>query len=232
MGCTTSPGTRSATGTWSSPRRSSPRGGRRRNGPLGDRRRPGWPAAAAAPVVPYVTESLWTTLTGGESLVIALADAVRKARGSRAEAGSRQIQRLVTEIRRFRTDQGLAPPAGVARLIGHAAGRRVCTRPRSARSPGLTRRRTASRRRRRCRSARSPSRSTSPERSTSTRSAGGSTRISRRREPRSLRQPRSSTTSSFWPRLPSRLWPESGTGEPPRKQKSPGWRRGWLALRG
>ncbi|GHB69849.1 valine--tRNA ligase [Streptomyces xanthochromogenes] len=61
------------------------------------------------PVVPFVTDTLWTTLTGGESLVIA--DWPRDS-GFRDEAAEREIelvQQVVTEVRRFRSDQGLQP---------------------------------------------------------------------------------------------------------------------------
>ncbi|MBD0709729.1 MULTISPECIES: valine--tRNA ligase [unclassified Streptomyces] len=59
------------------------------------------------PIVPFVTDTLWTTLTGGESLVIA---DWPKDSGFRDEAAEREIelvQRVVTEVRRFRKDQGL-----------------------------------------------------------------------------------------------------------------------------
>ncbi|MFF9627613.1 valine--tRNA ligase [Streptomyces fradiae] len=61
------------------------------------------------PVVPFVTDTLWTTLTGGESLVVA---EWPKDSGFRDEAAERDIelvQRVVTEVRRFRSDQGLQP---------------------------------------------------------------------------------------------------------------------------
>ncbi|QRP48312.1 valine--tRNA ligase [Amycolatopsis sp. FDAARGOS 1241] len=72
------------------------------------------------PFIPFITEKLWTALTGGESLVIAAwptapagyADAV-------ADARIADVQKLVTEIRRFRADQGLKPGQKVAtRLAG------------------------------------------------------------------------------------------------------------------
>ncbi|MFV2119089.1 valine--tRNA ligase [Streptomyces sp. Act-28] len=61
------------------------------------------------PIVPFVTDTLWTTLTGGESLVVA--DWPRDS-GFRDEAAEQEIglvQRVVTEVRRFRSDQGLQP---------------------------------------------------------------------------------------------------------------------------
>ncbi|BBY25446.1 valine--tRNA ligase [Mycobacterium stomatepiae] len=72
------------------------------------------------PVIPFVTEELWQALTGEESLVIAewpkpsgiSLDPVAVQRVS-------DMQRLVTEVRRFRSDQGLADRQKVpARLAG------------------------------------------------------------------------------------------------------------------
>jgi valyl-tRNA synthetase len=71
------------------------------------------------PFVPFVTESLWTRLTGGESLVIAdwPVSSGRPVDPSAAQAIS-DLVKLVTEIRRFRGDQGLAPSRTVpARLL-------------------------------------------------------------------------------------------------------------------
>ncbi|GAA2125804.1 valine--tRNA ligase [Streptomyces synnematoformans] len=61
------------------------------------------------PVVPFVTEALWTTLTGRESLVIADWPADSGFRDATAEAEIVQLQEVVTEVRRFRADQGLQP---------------------------------------------------------------------------------------------------------------------------
>jgi valyl-tRNA synthetase len=61
------------------------------------------------PVVPFVTETLWTTLTGGESLVVADWPADSGFRDEAAEHEIGLVQRLVTEVRRFRSDQGLQP---------------------------------------------------------------------------------------------------------------------------
>ena len=72
------------------------------------------------PVIPFVTETLWKVLTGGESIVVASwptaseieADAFAAQRVS-------DMQKLITEIRRFRSDQGLKPSQKVAAaLIG------------------------------------------------------------------------------------------------------------------
>jgi valyl-tRNA synthetase len=78
------------------------------------------------PMVPFVTETLWTALTGGESVVIAdwpLADPTRA--DAVAEREIANVQAVVTEVRRFRSDQGVKPSQRVpARLTGagEAAG--------------------------------------------------------------------------------------------------------------
>ncbi len=72
------------------------------------------------PFVPFVTETLWTALTGGESLVIAPWPTT-SGRGTEPAAAAwvQDVQTLATEIRRFRSDQGLAPGRKVpARLVG------------------------------------------------------------------------------------------------------------------
>jgi valyl-tRNA synthetase len=73
------------------------------------------------PVMPFVTDELWCALTGEDSVMVAawphfeFTDAVAEA-----EIGS--LMRLVTEIRQFRSGQGLRPGQRVpARLAGLAA---------------------------------------------------------------------------------------------------------------
>jgi valyl-tRNA synthetase len=61
------------------------------------------------PVVPFVTETLWTTLTGRESLVIADWPTDSGFRDPAAEREIAAVQSLITEVRRFRSDQGLQP---------------------------------------------------------------------------------------------------------------------------
>ncbi|MFE1438957.1 valine--tRNA ligase [Streptomyces sp. NPDC058739] len=61
------------------------------------------------PVMPFVTETLWTTLTGGESIVVADWPKDSGFRDDAAEAEIENLQRVVTEVRRFRADQGLQP---------------------------------------------------------------------------------------------------------------------------
>ncbi|HEY2087088.1 MAG TPA: class I tRNA ligase family protein, partial [Mycobacterium sp.] len=72
------------------------------------------------PVIPFVTETLWKTLTGGESVVIAeWPQTSGVALNSIAAQRITDMQKLVTEIRRFRSDQGLADRQKVsARLSG------------------------------------------------------------------------------------------------------------------
>ena len=62
------------------------------------------------PVMPFITEELWTTLTGKESLVIAqwpISDA--SLIDPSAAKIIEQVQEIVTEVRRFRNDQGVKP---------------------------------------------------------------------------------------------------------------------------
>ena len=72
------------------------------------------------PVIPFVTETLWTALTGGESLVVAdWPTADTSWVDADAETEIVAVQRLVTEVRRFRSDQGVKPGQRVpARLVG------------------------------------------------------------------------------------------------------------------
>ena len=62
------------------------------------------------PVMPFITETLWTTLTGGETLVTATwpkADSSHINKKSESLVG--ELQKIVTEVRRFRNDQGVKP---------------------------------------------------------------------------------------------------------------------------
>ena len=71
------------------------------------------------PVMPFVTEVLWKQLTGGESLVIA-AWPEPSGVGPDPVAARRiaDVQKLVTEVRRFRSDQGLADRQKVSARLG------------------------------------------------------------------------------------------------------------------
>jgi valyl-tRNA synthetase len=75
------------------------------------------------PFVPFVTETLWTALTGGESVVIAAWPVAEQARIDRsAEADVVAIQAVVTEVRRVRSDQGVKPSARVPASIEGLTG--------------------------------------------------------------------------------------------------------------
>ncbi|MFE7420595.1 valine--tRNA ligase [Rhodococcus sp. NPDC057529] len=74
------------------------------------------------PVIPFVTETLWKALTENESIVVAQWP---QSSGAAADVVAAQrvedMQRLVTEVRRFRSDQGLKPSQRVpARISGIA----------------------------------------------------------------------------------------------------------------
>jgi valyl-tRNA synthetase len=76
------------------------------------------------PMIPFVTEELWTALTGRDSVVVADWPAADPAlRDAAAEREIVAVQEVVTEIRRFRSDQGLRPAQKVpARLAGLDTG--------------------------------------------------------------------------------------------------------------
>ncbi len=103
------------------------------------------------PVMPFVTDELWTHLTGGESVMVAPwpgapAPGISEDRGATAadlerdlaaEAEIEALMRLVTQVRRFRSDQGLRAtqpvPAALAGieatpLARHEAGIRSLLR--------------------------------------------------------------------------------------------------------
>ena len=86
------------------------------------------------PVMPFVTDELWTHLTGGDSVMVApwpgvAAPGIRQARGVagppaddlqrdlEAEAEIEALMRLVTQVRRFRSDQGLRPTQPVPAVL-------------------------------------------------------------------------------------------------------------------
>ena len=74
------------------------------------------------PVMPFITETMWTTLTGGETLVTAtwpVADAAHINKKSEALVG--ELQKIITEVRRFRNDQGVKPSQKIpGRIIAPA----------------------------------------------------------------------------------------------------------------
>jgi valyl-tRNA synthetase len=111
------------------------------------------------PVIPFVTEELWTALTGGDTVMAAPwpgqrpgapAATAERRRDPAAEAEIAAVMRLVTEVRRFRSDQGLRPgqqvPAALTglpggALAGHEASIRALLR---LSAPGAAFRPTAS----------------------------------------------------------------------------------------
>ncbi|MCO8277181.1 valine--tRNA ligase [Actinoplanes sp. TRM 88003] len=70
------------------------------------------------PVIPFVTEELWVALTGGETLVRAAWPAADKGLiDDAAEEELAALQKVVTEVRRFRSDQGLKPSQRVSAAL-------------------------------------------------------------------------------------------------------------------
>jgi valyl-tRNA synthetase len=86
------------------------------------------------PIMPFVTDELWIALTGQDSVMVAgWPEYTYRDVDAEAELGS--LMRLVTEIRRFRSDQGLRPgqrvPArlgGLGRLAPHHEAIRALAR--------------------------------------------------------------------------------------------------------
>ena len=72
------------------------------------------------PVSPFLTEALWQALTGGESVVIASWPSTAGTPADPAAAGRiADLQRVATEIRRFRTEQRVPDVRRVAaRVVG------------------------------------------------------------------------------------------------------------------
>jgi valyl-tRNA synthetase len=68
------------------------------------------------PVTPFVTDELWTALTGEDSVMVAPWPSFSHPDPA-AEAEISSLMRLVTEVRRFRSDQGLRPGQRVAARI-------------------------------------------------------------------------------------------------------------------
>jgi valyl-tRNA synthetase len=67
------------------------------------------------PVMPFITEQLWCSLTGGESLVIAQWPTSDEAtQDLKSVELVDKLQEIVTEIRRFRADQGIKTTAKIS----------------------------------------------------------------------------------------------------------------------
>ncbi|WP_229076474.1 valine--tRNA ligase [Actinoplanes sp. DH11] len=70
------------------------------------------------PVIPFVTEELWIALTGGETVMRAAWPAVAEELiDDAAEEELAALQKVVTEVRRFRSDQGLKPSQRVSAAL-------------------------------------------------------------------------------------------------------------------
>ncbi|WP_293770969.1 valine--tRNA ligase [uncultured Corynebacterium sp.] len=78
------------------------------------------------PTMPFVTEVLWKALTGGETIVLAPWPTAEDTNGGVATdaVAARRIadaDRLITELRRFRSDQGVKPSQKVPGSLDFAA---------------------------------------------------------------------------------------------------------------
>ncbi|MGZ4663677.1 MAG: valine--tRNA ligase [Frankiaceae bacterium] len=74
------------------------------------------------PIIPFVTEELWTALTGEHTLTTAAWPQPADPRDPVAETEIARVQELVREVRRFRAEQGLRPGQTVpAVLVADAA---------------------------------------------------------------------------------------------------------------
>ncbi|WP_041632308.1 valine--tRNA ligase [Corynebacterium maris] len=78
------------------------------------------------PSMPFITELLWTTLTEGETVTVAPWPTAADTNGGATadEVAARRIEdaeKLVTELRRFRSDQGVKPSQKVPAAIDFAA---------------------------------------------------------------------------------------------------------------
>lgn len=78
------------------------------------------------PVMPFITEVLWKELTGGDTLCTAAWPTAEGTNGGAAtdDVARRRIadqEKLITEIRRFRSDQGVKPSQKVPARIDFAA---------------------------------------------------------------------------------------------------------------
>ncbi len=70
------------------------------------------------PVMPFLTEQLWTTLTGGDSVVIAEWPTADLSRiDPKAEQEVALLQSVITEVRRFRAEQGIKPRTRLAGVL-------------------------------------------------------------------------------------------------------------------
>jgi valyl-tRNA synthetase len=83
------------------------------------------------PMIPFVTEELWTAVTGGESLVVSAWPTSEPAYvNAEAESNIDRLKAVVTEVRRFRSDQGIKPglrlPATISGHVNEDDVRALC----------------------------------------------------------------------------------------------------------
>ena len=69
------------------------------------------------PIIPFVTEELWTSLTGKPTVTTAAWPAPGGRRDGAAESEIARVQELVREVRRFRAEQGLRPGQTVPAVL-------------------------------------------------------------------------------------------------------------------
>ena len=75
------------------------------------------------PSMPFISEALWTSLTGGESLVIASWPKASSAQTNQEALDVvEDMKRLITEIRRFRSEQGIKTSARIKAEIQGMSG--------------------------------------------------------------------------------------------------------------
>jgi valyl-tRNA synthetase len=75
------------------------------------------------PAMPFLTETLWTALTGEESLVVATWPKANEDKiDQESEKLVEDLKRLITEIRRFRSDQGIKNTARIPGVITGLTG--------------------------------------------------------------------------------------------------------------
>ena len=74
------------------------------------------------PIMPFITETMWTALTGGESLVIAQWPVAHPDHlDKKSEKLIVELQEIITDVRRFRNDQGIKTSQKIpARFIAPA----------------------------------------------------------------------------------------------------------------
>jgi valyl-tRNA synthetase len=184
-------------------------------------------------VIPFVTEELWTALTGGTSIVTAAwpgeraeGVATQPARDPAAEAEIGSLMALVTEVRRFRSDQGLRPAQPVPAVLGGIGGTPLAAHEGAIRSllrltapgDGFT-----------------PTASLDAEGVTVELDTAATIDVAaeRRRMEKDLAAKRparpnaSSPTTPSWPRHPARWWTRPGAGWRPPGPTSPGSRAAW-----